>query len=67
MKLARDLAIALAFALAFQALTLAPTPGRGGKVVPERSTVPCTTDDDCARKNPGAVGLYAFPEKAGQP
>ncbi len=30
------------------------------------SLVPCTTDQDCADKNPTLEGLYAFPDKAGR-
>ena len=31
--------------------------------VPKRPVVPCSTDQDCAEKNPYLNGLYAFPEK----
>lgn len=31
----------------------------------EGAPVPCGTDQDCAELNPGARGLYAFPEKGG--
>jgi len=29
--------------------------------------VPCTTDADCAQRNPGVRGPYAFPEKGRLP
>lgn len=61
----------LAFWLAaLCAMTLedAPTaskdaPGTTIYALPDSSTVPCSTDQDCADKNPGVTGLYAFPEK----
>lgn len=41
-----------------------PAPNVAAAQAEAPSCVPCTTDEDCADKNPTLTGLYAFPEKA---
>lgn len=42
-------------------------PQASARQAPSRAPVPCGTDADCARLNPGMSGSYAFPEKRRMP